>query len=143
MNVNRMGKVTVILEKTDTGFSAYLPDLPITCTTGGDLSEVERNMHEALELHIDALKIEGKSVPSKFRGEIRFDYKLVITDFFNLFAPIKQTAVAKKAGINPSLLRQYARGIKHPSLLQAKKIQEAIHQLARELLRVNIVNNPK
>lgn len=138
-----MEKVSVILERTDTGFSAYIPDLPITCTTGGDLTEVEKNMHEALNLHLEALKIEGESIPAKFNEDVRFDFRLDITDFFNLFAPIKQTAVAKKAGINPSLLRQYARGIKHPSLSQAQKIEEAIHQLARELLKVNIVSNPK
>jgi len=138
-----MEKVVVILEKTDTGFSAYLPDLPITCTSGGDLGEVERNMHEALELQLEALKIEGQLVPSRFSKEVRFDFRLDITDFFNLFPPIKQTAVAKKAGINPSLLRQYSRGIKHPSLSQAKKIENAIHQLGRELLKVNLVSNPK
>ncbi len=138
-----MEKIIVILEKTDTGFSAYLPDLPITCTTGGDLSEVETNMYEALELHLEALGVEGKPVPSNFRGEVKFDYRLDITDFFSLFAPIKQTAVAKKAGINSSLLRQYARGIKYPSLSQAKKIEEAIHQLGRELLKVNLVSKPR
>jgi len=138
-----MEKVNVILERTDTGFSAYLPDLPITCTTGGDLSEVETNMYEALELHIEVLGIEGKPIPSNFQGEVKFNYRLDISDFFSLFAPVKQTAVAKKAGINSSLLRQYARGIKHPSLSQAKKIEEAIHQLGRDLLKVNLVSKPR
>ena len=134
-----MGKITVILEQTDTGFSAYILDLPITCTTGADLKEVEANMLEALELHIEALKIENRPVPSVFKGDYRFDYCLDIRDFFNLFAPIKQTAVALKAGINPSLLRQYARGIKHPSLEQAKKIESAIHQLGRDILKIRLV----
>ena len=134
-----MEKVTVILEQTDTGFSAYLPDLPVTCTTGADLNEVETNMHEALELHLEALKMENQPIPSSFQSNFVFDYRLDIRDFFSLFAPIKQTSVALKAGINPSLLRQYARGIKHPSLEQAKKIETAIHQLGRELLKIRLV----
>jgi len=134
-----MEEVIVILEQTDTGFSAYLPDLPITCTTGADLTEVETNMHEALELHLEGLKMENRPIPSCFVDSFVFDYRLDIRDFFSLFAPIKQTAVALKAGINPSLLRQYARGIKHPSLEQAKKIETAIHQLGRELLKIRLV----
>ena len=96
-------------------------------------------MHEALELHIEALKTEKRSIPANFEGKYRFDYRMDIRDFFSLFAPIKQTAVALKAGINPSLLRQYARGIKHPSLEQAKKIELAIHQLGRELLKIRLI----
>ncbi len=134
-----MEKVIVILEQTDTGFSAYLPGLPVTCTTGADLTEVETNMHEALELHLEVLKMENQPIPSSFEGNFVFDYRLDIRDFFGLFAPIKQTAVALKAGINPSLLRQYARGIKHPSLEQVKKIETAIHQLGRELLKIRLV----
>jgi predicted RNase H-like HicB family nuclease len=135
-----MEKVIAILEQTDTGFSAYLPDLPITCTTGGDLSEVETNLHEALELHLEALEIEGKPIPAGFKGEIKFDYRLDISEFFNLFSPIKQSSVALKAGINPSLLRQYASGIKHPSMEQARKIEDAIHQLGKELLKIRLVD---
>jgi predicted RNase H-like HicB family nuclease len=138
-----MEKIAVIVEKTDSGFSAYLPDLPITCTTGGDLNEIETNMYEALDLHLEALKTVGKPIPPIFNDEVNFDYRLDITDFFNLFSPIKQTSIAEKAGINPSLLRQYARGIKHPSFDQAKKIEEAIHKLGRELLKINLVSSPK
>jgi len=134
-----MEKIIVILEQTDSGFSAYIPELPITCTTGADLKEVESNINEALELHMEVLKLENKPVPNWFEGNFEYDYRLDIRDFFSLFTPVKQTAVAMKAGINPSLLRQYARGIKHPSLEQAKKIETAIHQLGRELLRIRLV----
>ena len=134
-----MEKVIVILEQTDSGFSAYIPELPVTCTTGGDLNEVEKNMREALELHLEYLKINNHPIPARFLSEFSFDYRLDISDFFGLFTPLKQTAVAIKAGINPSLLRQYARGIKHPSLEQAKKIETAIHQLGKELLKIRLV----
>jgi len=134
-----MEKIIVVLEKTDTGFSAYIPELPITCTTGSDLKEIDSNIREALELHIETLKDENLPIPSNFKNQFHFDYRLDIQDFFSLFAPVKQTAVALKAGMNPSLLRQYARGIKHPSLEQAKKIEDAIHELGRDLLKIRLV----
>jgi len=135
-----MAKIIVILEHTDTGFSAYIPELPVTSTSGLDLKEVESNIKEALELHLEALQDENKPVPALFIGAWEFDYRLDIMDFFVLFSPVKQTAIALKAGINASLLRQYASGIKHPSLEQAKKIENAIHQLGNELLKIRLVN---
>ncbi|WP_262892868.1 hypothetical protein [Aquiflexum lacus] len=42
--------------------------------------------------------------------------------------------------MNATLLRQYAAGVKNPSLEQAKKIEKALHILADELREANIVN---
>jgi transcriptional regulator with XRE-family HTH domain len=67
-----------------------------------------------------------------------FDFKIDVTDFFKLHNQVKQSLIAEKAGINPSLLRQYARGIKHPGIKQVRKIEKAIHQLGRELLQVRL-----
>ncbi len=57
---------------------------------------------------------------------------------FRLFPPFK--GKAKYAGMNATLLRQYAAGVKNPSLEQAKKIEKALHILADELREANIVN---
>uniref|UniRef100_Q01U73 HicB-like antitoxin of toxin-antitoxin system domain-containing protein n=1 Tax=Solibacter usitatus (strain Ellin6076) TaxID=234267 RepID=Q01U73_SOLUE len=45
-------KYLVIYERTDTGFSAYAPDLPGCITTGTTLEETERMMKEAIEFHL-------------------------------------------------------------------------------------------
>ena len=134
-----MNKVIVILELTDTGYSAYVPELPITCTAGVDLNEIEVNMREAIALHLEGMQLYKEEIPIKFKANFIFDFHLDIQDFFQLFKPVKQSVIAKRAGINPSLLRQYARGIKHPSLAQTKKIEKAIHQLGRELLKVQLL----
>jgi predicted RNase H-like HicB family nuclease len=52
-------KYLVIIEPTDTGFSAYSPDLPGCVTTGKTVEEIERNMQEAVELHLEGLEEEG------------------------------------------------------------------------------------
>jgi predicted RNase H-like HicB family nuclease len=52
-----------IIEKTGTGYSAYSPDLPGCVSTGSTFEEVEENMREAIEFHIDGLKLEGYEIP--------------------------------------------------------------------------------
>jgi predicted RNase H-like HicB family nuclease len=52
-----------IIEKTGTGYSAYSPDLPGCVSTGATFEEVEENMREAIEFHIDGLKLEGYEIP--------------------------------------------------------------------------------
>ena len=58
-----MKKYLVIVEKTDTGYSAYPPDLPGCGSNGSTMEEVERNIRDAIEFHVEALKEEGFEVP--------------------------------------------------------------------------------
>ena len=56
-------KYLIVIEPTGTGFSAYSPDLPVFASPGATLEEVERNMQEAIELHLEGLRKEGYPVP--------------------------------------------------------------------------------
>jgi predicted RNase H-like HicB family nuclease len=58
-----MKKYLVVVEQTPTGFSAYSPDLPGCIATGSSQDEVEREMREAIQFHIEGLRIEGQPVP--------------------------------------------------------------------------------
>jgi len=53
----------IVIEKTETGYSAYSPDLDGCVATGPTKNEVEQNMREAIEFHIEGLRDEGYSVP--------------------------------------------------------------------------------
>ena len=53
----------IIIEKTETGFSAYSPDLDGCVATGPTKDEVEQNMREAIEFHIEGMRHEGYPVP--------------------------------------------------------------------------------
>jgi predicted RNase H-like HicB family nuclease len=57
-------KLLIIVEETNTGFSAHSPDLLGCVATGRTRLEVERAMKEAIDLHLDALKDEGQSIPT-------------------------------------------------------------------------------
>lgn len=53
----------IIIEQTETGYSAYSPDLPGCVSTGATHQEVEQNMREAIEFHLEGLKLEGLEIP--------------------------------------------------------------------------------
>tara|TARA_B100000959_G_scaffold233085_1_gene250307 strand:+ start:925 stop:1137 length:213 start_codon:yes stop_codon:yes gene_type:complete len=52
-------KYLIIVETMDTGFSAYSPDLPGCIATGADRAEVEREMGQTIEFHLQGLREEG------------------------------------------------------------------------------------
>lgn len=58
-----MKKYLIIIEKTETGYSAYSPDVPGCGSTGRTREEVERNIGEAIEFHLEGLELEGYEVP--------------------------------------------------------------------------------
>ncbi len=59
-----MNKFLVIIEETETGFSAYCPDLDGCVATGSTKKQVEENMYEAIQFHIEGLKAEGMDIPA-------------------------------------------------------------------------------
>jgi predicted RNase H-like HicB family nuclease len=58
-----MHKYLIIIEKTGTGFSSYSPDLPGCVSTGETREEIERNMKEAIEFHLEGMQEEGYPIP--------------------------------------------------------------------------------
>ncbi len=58
-----MKKYLVIVEKTDTGYSAYSPNLQGAAQLEARGRKLERNIRDAIEFHIEALKEDGYEVP--------------------------------------------------------------------------------
>lgn len=53
----------VVFEKTETGWSAYAPDLPGLGVAGATLEETEQLMREGIEFHIEGLRADGEPIP--------------------------------------------------------------------------------
>jgi len=53
----------VIIEETDTGFSAYVPDLPGCISVGSTREEIENNIQEAVLFHLEGLREDGMEIP--------------------------------------------------------------------------------
>ena len=56
-------KYTVIYEKGDSTWGAYVPDLPGVIAAGDSQEEVESLIRDAVEFHIEGLRAEGLAVP--------------------------------------------------------------------------------
>jgi len=56
-------KYLIVIEPTETGFSAFSPDLDGCVATASTVEEVEKLMHEAIEFHIEGMRAEGLRVP--------------------------------------------------------------------------------
>jgi predicted RNase H-like HicB family nuclease len=56
-------KYLVVIEKTQTGYSAYSSDILGCFSTAATLEEVNKDMQEAIEFHIDGLIEEGLEIP--------------------------------------------------------------------------------
>ena len=58
-----MNKYLVIVEETETGYSAFSPDLPGCVATGKTRDEVEQTMRDAIQFHIDGMREDGDPIP--------------------------------------------------------------------------------
>jgi predicted RNase H-like HicB family nuclease len=56
-------KYGVVIEKGETSYGAYVPDLPGCIAVGETLEEVEQLIREAVQFHIEGLQEEGLPVP--------------------------------------------------------------------------------
>jgi len=58
-----MCRFLIIIENAGANFSAYSPDLPGCVATGQTREETEKNMYEAIQLHIEGMLEAGLSIP--------------------------------------------------------------------------------
>ena len=54
---------SVVIEKTDNGYSAYAPDLPGCIAAGDSQAEAEELIREAIIMHLESLREYGDPVP--------------------------------------------------------------------------------
>ncbi len=57
-------RYAIVIEQTETNFSAYVPDLPGCIATGDTLVDVEQHIREAIEFHIEGMRADGLTIPA-------------------------------------------------------------------------------
>jgi hypothetical protein len=123
-------KITVIKEVT--GYSATtLVNDNFIATEGETFEELKVNILEAVNLTFE----ENGFVYSI--EEIKFEYDL--ESFFDFYKVINAKALSERIGMNQSLLAQYIKGIKKPSVPQTKRILQGVQQIGRELSEVQFM----
>jgi predicted RNase H-like HicB family nuclease len=56
-------RYAIVVEKTESNYSAYVPDLSGCVATGATVEETEREIREAIKFHIEGLIEDGLPVP--------------------------------------------------------------------------------
>jgi predicted RNase H-like HicB family nuclease len=56
-------KYAIVIEKADSNYSAYVPDLPGCIATGDSIDSVELQICEAIQFHIEGMREDGVELP--------------------------------------------------------------------------------
>lgn len=127
-------KVTVIVEKQPgvKNCSCFIEETIDKCLLIGYGTTADAAVKDLLRTRQEYIDM-GQDIP-----ELEMTFKYDIWAFFDKF-PISITPLAKRMGVNPSLMRQYVSGNRKPSQKRLKEIEAAIHDFAKELSTVSLV----
>lgn len=56
-------RYAIVIEQAEGNYSAYVPDLPGCVATGGTIEEVESQIREAIEFHLEGMREDGTPIP--------------------------------------------------------------------------------
>jgi len=56
-------KYLVVIEKAENTYAAFVPDLPGCIATGATLSELHKNISDAVAMHLEGLREDGPPIP--------------------------------------------------------------------------------
>ena len=57
-------KYLIVVEQTESGFSAYSPDVPGCVATAKSRADVEREIADAISFHLEGMQAEGLELPT-------------------------------------------------------------------------------
>jgi hypothetical protein len=128
-----MKKIVFIVEKTDTGFSAYAEDfnnIPAG-TTGDTMAELQNNI---LDAYNSVAELKGLNEATIDDITLQLD----LPQFFDYYKIINASALGARIGMDKTLLSQYVNGHKRASEKQVQRIMKGIKQLGSELASLEL-----
>lgn len=125
-------KVLVTIERAKDGSYWCRTESPIVggylTSTGSTVQEAKEDLAECMAEAKEDLEAEGKTFP-----EVEFTYKYDLQSFFNYFSFLNVSDIAKRSGVNPSLMRQYASGVKNAGERTYQRLSACVQSITREL----------
>lgn len=95
---------------------------------GDSVAEAKADLLQCYEEAKMDAKENGETFP-----EVKFEYKYDLQSFFNYFSFLNVSDIAQRAGINPSLMRQYSRGIKKAGEKTYERLASCMDSIKAEL----------
>lgn len=121
-----MKKAVVTVEKGTDGYYWCRFTLGKGGFTGcGDTVEAAK---EDLAACMDEAREDGD-----LQDDLQLEYKYDLQSFFNYFNYFNMNEVARRAGISPSLLRQYSSGCKNAGEKTYRRLSECFRNIKQDL----------
>ena len=134
-----MKKVIVDIYYTGNNYCAHAPILLGCVSTGATLSDIKKNIKEAIEFHVESSLEDGDPIPEVFIGEYVLEFKLSVEALLNAYSDVfTKAALSRITGINQRQLWHYASGMRKPRPIQRKRIEDGLHRLGTELLNIGV-----
>lgn len=131
--------LTVIIEKADNNYSAYIDGIDGIVTTGNSIDEIKKNMVEAIELYVETCKELDIECPEELEGDYQLNFKMDVKSLLEFYSGIfTKAGLERITGINQKQLWHYASGNRNPRPEQKIKIETALHKLGEDLLSINL-----
>ena len=133
-----MKTLKAIIEKGKDGFySVYTPEIAGLYGTGETENEAKESLNDAIEMALEHVGETGEwGDYSTLKDNYTIEYVYDLSGFFKAYDFFDVTALAKKIGINASLMRRYKTGMKKASFSQKAKISNGIYEIAEKLSAV-------
>lgn len=133
-------KIKVIVETGKDLYSCFTPECPDGMTLIiGDGKTARKAVEDFKNCYQEELQWRKEHGLEELDPEPEFIFD--IGAFFNYYF-INVTAFAKYAGINPSLLRQYSRGLRTPTTATIAKVREAINKFRNDIDAGLLIDRP-
>ncbi|MBQ5913581.1 MAG: helix-turn-helix transcriptional regulator [Alistipes sp.] len=133
-------KIKAIIEKGEDGlFSAY-SDFELNDYTfagfGDSATKAKEDFLASIREAIEMLEQDG--IASYDEADFIVEWKYDIPSLFGCFEYLNISKFAMEAGVNPSQMRKYARGLAYPSEKTVEKIAKTISDISSELSMVRV-----
>ena len=125
-------KIKIKVTKEDAGYSAN------TLVNNNFIATESETFEELKEMILEAVNLSFEDMGFIYTiDEIQFEYDL--GSFFDFYKVINAKALSDRIGMSQSLLAQYIKGSKKPSINQTKRILRGVQQIGRELSEVRFL----
>jgi hypothetical protein len=132
-----METLRIIIEKSADFFDAFAENCEGVYGAGSTVIEAKNNALQGLKLLME--NSDPAKLPDILKSDYSIEYKMDTQSFLNYFDRIfSKPALETLTGINQKQFHHYASGLKKPREQQRKKIENALHELGRELLAIEL-----
>ena len=135
----RMNELTVVIERAEHNYSAFILGVDGITTTGKTVDEIKSNIIEAIALYVETNKKYGFDIPQSLLEDYTLVFKMDVQSLLDFYSKIfTKAGLERITGINQKQLWHYSSGKTRPRPKQIVKIETALHKLGEELLAINI-----